>query len=74
MDAEVLASIRELISQGCRSSQSLDRKGGIHVLEVMGRRGDAHMGSHTCIEVRRIHSLLRPPLSKSTSESKSTSN
>mmetsp|Transcript_9340 Transcript_9340/g.28094 ORF Transcript_9340/g.28094 Transcript_9340/m.28094 type:complete len:400 (-) Transcript_9340:519-1718(-) len=52
VDPDVLVRIRDLVSQGCKSSQSLDRKGGIHVLEVMGRRGDTHMGSHTCVEER----------------------
>lgn len=54
VDPDVLVRIRDLVSQGCKSSQSLDRKGGIHVLEVMGRRGDTHMGSHTCVEVSLI--------------------
>jgi hypothetical protein len=60
--AEVLAQVRELVSSGCRASQELDRRGGIHVLEVMGRDVDK-LGGHSCATERarwgRILEALR---------------
>jgi len=65
--AEVLAQVRELVSSGCRASQELDRRGGIRVLEVMGRDVDK-LGGHSCatvrIALRATHqTLLYSPLS-----------
>ena len=56
VDPEVLVRVRGLVSQGCKSSQALDRKGGIHVLEVMARRADTDMASHTCVQVSSVGS------------------
>lgn len=52
VDGNVLAQVRDLVDRACRSNQLLERKCGVHVLEVMSRRGDANLGQVTCSEVR----------------------